>query len=62
METIQYYGVVMQGRKIAEVLVTRQNGKQVSQELTGITYRNKRDAITSLTVKNRQPVIFSNLT
>jgi hypothetical protein len=52
METIQYYGVVMQGRKIAEVLVNRCNGKQVSQKLTGVTYKNKRDAISSLTTKN----------
>lgn len=51
--THRYYGLIQDGRKIAEVLVTRRDGRQVSQEPTGVTYRTQREAMADNERKNR---------
>lgn len=49
---IQYYGIVEHGGRLAEVLVTREHGRQVSQELTGVTYKTMREADRDNAKKN----------
>lgn len=50
---LQYHAAVGDGRRIAEVLVTRVNGQQVSQEPTGVYYKSMRQAWDALAEKNR---------
>lgn len=46
---ITYYAVALTpSGKIGQLFVTRENGRQVSQEWTGVTYRTQRDAKTDL--------------
>lgn len=54
LERIEYYGLVQNARgQIAEVLVIRDGGRQVSQTETGVTYRTMRAADADNTAKNR---------
>ena len=50
---IRYYGIIEHAGRPAEVLVVRQGGRQVSQTLTGVTYRTDRDAYADNARKNR---------
>lgn len=50
--TQTYYGIIKSGSRYAEVLVTRRNGRQVSQAETGITYKTWREACDDNERKN----------
>ena len=51
--TIKYYAAVGTGRKWAEVLVVRENGRQVSQTPTGVIYATTRAMQAGLEARNR---------
>jgi hypothetical protein len=46
---ITYYAFAQRpDGKIGQLLVTRENGRQVSQEWTGVTYRSRKEAYTDM--------------
>ncbi len=50
--SITYYGFVGAGRKYAEVLVTKEQGKRSTQSETGTIYPSFRDAEKAVGDKN----------
>ena len=55
MAEVHYYGFISagEGRGWTEVLARRENGRRVSDEPTGVTYRTFRDAENGVFAKNR---------
>ena len=52
MHVMTYYAIVSEGRRYIELLVRRENGRQVSQEPTGTTYKSFREASAAIGSKN----------
>lgn len=42
---ITYYAIAMNKRKVSQLFITRKDGKQISQEWTGKTYKNTEDGL-----------------
>ena len=59
MKVLSYYAVVGddRGRGFIEVLVRRENGRQISQEPTGVTYKTARAAQAALAEKNARVAV-----
>lgn len=53
MKRITYYAAEGKGRQWAEVLVVRENGRQVSQEPTGVIYPTTKAMQAGLAERNR---------
>jgi hypothetical protein len=50
--TLRYFAFVFEGRRWIELLITRANGRQVSQVPTGVTYKTARAAEAGVFAKN----------
>ncbi len=49
---LAYYAAIPEGRKWIELLVRREDGRQVAEERTGVVYRSAREMTAALSAKN----------
>ncbi len=47
-----YFAIISEGRKYAELLITRVDGRQVSSKRTGVVYATWKAAQAGLVAKN----------